>query len=270
MRTSRIHPDERWTRFLEQDIDRLIQGASPDNSDLEPLLPVLDEVRGYSTIDLSDPIVIQCAATASEIVRTQVARSGVDPHSKETDPVPRIRRAVSTIRTRATATLAGFVMLSGLTGVAWASDGAVPGDWNYTIDRALESIGIGAGGVEERQSELEVLQSEEAPVVVVATTVSSANPAANDGPDTESTRTTGLEKAAESVITNGASTSDDIRNGVSTLLLHLLRSGDVVGTDIAQMAKGLGGRPEDHPGKGTPPESPGKSSDAGSRAPNKP
>jgi hypothetical protein len=46
-----------------------------------------------------------------------------------------------------------------LGGVALAADSAAPGDPMYPIDRALESLGIGAGGVEERIAEFDDLMS---------------------------------------------------------------------------------------------------------------
>ena len=40
-------------------------------------------------------------------------------------------------------------------GVAMAADGASPGDLLYGVDRALESVGIGAGGIDERLAEFD-------------------------------------------------------------------------------------------------------------------
>ena len=51
-------------------------------------------------------------------------------------------------------------MIVGMTGVAVASDSAVPGDWNYGIDRALEAVGIGEGGAAERLQELAAIRKD--------------------------------------------------------------------------------------------------------------
>ena len=52
---------------------------------------------------------------------------------------------------------ATLAVLTGLSGVALASDRAVPGDLLYGLDRAMESVGIGAGGIAERTAEFTVL-----------------------------------------------------------------------------------------------------------------
>ncbi len=48
-------------------------------------------------------------------------------------------------------------LLLGFSGLALAADRAAPGDILYGLDRALEKIGIGAGGIDERLAEFETL-----------------------------------------------------------------------------------------------------------------
>ena len=45
------------------------------------------------------------------------------------------------------------VLLAGFSGVAYAADGAAPGDTLYGLDCALEHVGIGDGGLQERLTE---------------------------------------------------------------------------------------------------------------------
>ena len=45
------------------------------------------------------------------------------------------------------------VLLAGFSGVAYAADGAVPGEVLYGLDCALENVGIGDGGLQERLAE---------------------------------------------------------------------------------------------------------------------
>jgi hypothetical protein len=58
---------------------------------------------------------------------------------------------------RAALLVATLGLVVTLGGVAVAADAAVPGDLMYPLDRALETIGIGVSGVEERISELDIL-----------------------------------------------------------------------------------------------------------------
>jgi hypothetical protein len=55
--------------------------------------------------------------------------------------------------------LSAGAIVAALGGVALAADGAAPGDALYGVDRAFESVGIGAGGVEERMAEFDLLVS---------------------------------------------------------------------------------------------------------------
>ncbi len=41
--------------------------------------------------------------------------------------------------------------------MAYAADGAKPGDWMYGLDRAFEVVGVGGGGAPERLVEVEAL-----------------------------------------------------------------------------------------------------------------
>ena len=71
-------------------------------------------------------------------------------------PVPLIGpAATSPSRWRMRAAIAGGVALLGaaLVGTAAAADDAAPGDALYSIDRALEDVGVGDGGDEERIEE---------------------------------------------------------------------------------------------------------------------
>jgi hypothetical protein len=67
---------------------------------------------------------------------------------------PRAERRAS--RRLAVLVGAGALVIA-LGGVAMASDESVPGDTLYGLDRALESVGIGDGGVEERILEFDAL-----------------------------------------------------------------------------------------------------------------
>lgn len=68
------------------------------------------------------------------------------------------RSARKTRGLRRMATIAASAaLLVAMSGVAMAADGAAPGDALYGIDRALETIGIGDGGLDERLGEFDFL-----------------------------------------------------------------------------------------------------------------
>lgn len=83
------------------------------------------------------------------------------PHDTEQMATALAARARSTQRARGlrrTATIAASAaLLVAMSGVAMAADRAAPGDALYGVDRALETIGIGDGGVDERLEEFDVL-----------------------------------------------------------------------------------------------------------------
>lgn len=58
------------------------------------------------------------------------------------------------MKTKVLVTLGTVVaLLAGFSGAAYAADGAVPGDTLYGFDCALENVGIGDGGLQERLTE---------------------------------------------------------------------------------------------------------------------
>ena len=149
--------DEIWTDLIDRDIEALIAGERPANEDLSPLDGFITALNSFGSITAPSEFIETQAAMAASSVRD----------SRQPAPLPKPRRRRQRIVLRAKRRLAAVitsaVMISGMTGVAWASDSAVPGDWNYGIDLALETIGIGAGGAEERLAELEVLENRPGP-----------------------------------------------------------------------------------------------------------
>ena len=148
--------DEIWTDLIDRDIEALIAGDRPANDDLSPLDGFITALNSFGSITPPSEFIESHAALAAASVRESL------PPAPPPTPARRTRRIVLGAKRRLVAVMASVAMISGMTGVAWASDSAVPGDWNYGIDLALEAIGIGAGGAEERLAELGVLESQAA------------------------------------------------------------------------------------------------------------
>jgi hypothetical protein len=82
----------------------------------------------------------------------------------------------------ASAAVLVFVTMSG--GLAYAADGAKPGDLMYGLDRALEVVAIGGGGATERLAEVEALIAEGA----VAAGLRHASAVIDGHPDSDEAR----------------------------------------------------------------------------------
>lgn len=207
-----------WIEMLDHDFDAVIAGRIPNNDDLVPLAGFVTDLKSLNRhpspilVDLHSSMSASTARAHREIVETR----------RPSQPKRSVARS---IRRRAVALAASLAMISGMTGLAWAADNAGPGDWLYGLDRALESIGIGAGGAEERLLELADVSPSN---VGTVTAESSAVEAA------------GLERAAQAITTNGSLQAQDIHVEVFAILEHLGMPGKADGHTIAEIAKTIG------------------------------
>ncbi len=169
--------------------EMLLSGEVGLDDDLGELAGVLTAVR---VMAINDPDadyshLIRMAAAErrltllDEYARVSSSNNG-HPHHR-----------VLTRLTMAGAALALVVAVSG--GLAYAANGAKPGDLLYALDRALEGIGIGDGGVGERLSESIALGQNDAdadpdadtlPVALAAPAPTSSNDAAAERRPAES------------------------------------------------------------------------------------
>jgi hypothetical protein len=142
-------------RFSDQDVESLLSGQMPEDEDLARLAPIVEALHGRHRVTPSKDGVARFAARAAEIaISTRPAPAGTAVPARATT---RSRRFVLALRTKMATGLAALLLLSGMTGVAVASNGAAPGGILYGIDQALEAIGIGDGGAEERIAEAQAL-----------------------------------------------------------------------------------------------------------------
>src|SRR3990172_6186648 len=150
---------------------------------------------------------------------------------------------VGRLRTRTAAAVAATVVSVGtFGGVAYAADGASPGDFLYGLDRALEAVGIGNGGGAERIAEAIVLTDQGDP----GEGLEHAASAVSDDPGAESA----LLAAAERLT---ASDGPEVHDQVAALLTYLADNiGSVDGQAVAELAQavhgGPGGPPDGVPG----------------------
>ena len=140
-------------RFSEEDLERLVLGNEPENQELARLAEALRNWQADFTRTPTEEAVTAFAARAAEIV----TRTKPDAVAQAAATAVPSRSRLRTLKYKLVGGMAAVLMLSGMTGVAVASDAAAPGDTLYGIDRALESVGFGDGGILERFEEAQVL-----------------------------------------------------------------------------------------------------------------
>ena len=249
------------SELIDGDLDLLIDGIQSFNDDLAPLESFVNSLASLDVTAPSAEFLEYHAAEAAAAAQTRqaaIAGTGLKPR----------RRLVFGLNRRVTAGATSLMMILGMTGVAWASDSAVPGDWNYAIDRALESIGIGAGGAEERLQELAAIAKSEHP--------RGAEPASQTGQDPTTAPNdpvVGTENAAATIadITRGSQRANDVREAVSALVAYLSNTEaaerPTISELVEQFKKAHGSsrsnRPEVNPGEQHRPEQTDKPAEPG-------
>jgi hypothetical protein len=210
--------------LVDSDLDLVVDGIQPFNDDLARLESFVNSLGSFADIAPSPEFLEYHAAEAAATAQTRPA-AAVGTGG---------RKSGFGLRRRGLAGATSLMMILGLTGVAWASDSAVPGDWNYGIDRALESMGFGAGGAEERIQELAAIAESGHPRGAEPASQTGQSPtAAPDG------RVVGPEHAAATVaeITQGSQRASDIREAVSALLAYLADTESAERPNISELAQ---------------------------------
>jgi hypothetical protein len=227
-----------WIQMFDRDVERLLSGLRPHNKELVELKSLVSAMAELGKIRPSEELIAHYAAVAARTVAESRPR-----------PVPAVDRPTNrgiglAIHRRAVAAMASLVMVVGLTGVAWASDSAGPGDWNYGIDLALERVGIGAGGAAERLEEVSSMIFRDEPSILLE-----EDPAVYS---TESSRSAGeaLRQAAERVasLEEGSEQARLAKERVSELLEYLSQKEEkATPGEVAELAKSIGHDPEGPP-----------------------
>jgi len=230
----------------EQEIEHLLTGSPAGNGALSDLAPFVEVMRAYESYIPSDHLVDRLASEAAALARS--SRSTV---SEGIRPQPRSRLTWRALTPRVATAALSIVVLAGMTGVAAAADAASPGHGLYGLDRALERIGIGAGGGEERIEEAGQLLSEGQALQALEH--------ATEALDDDQAANAALEIAIDRVETAGNENSAAIQAKVGDLLDFMSENlgpgtgvdGREFGQGIADLARGIGPAgepmPADHP-----------------------
>jgi len=219
----------------EVEIERLLTGEAISDDDLAPLAGLFAALR--STDDLPEETIARLVTVATEASQAAPGASAATHHSKSWKPFGTLRRRATAVAVTAT------ILIGGTSGLALAADGAKPGDALYRIDRALETVGIGAGGEQERWREVEDLVDSgeiERGLQHAAQTIA-------DGVSDDSEASDALRDAADRVQVAGSETSDATRKSVADLLTYIAENrGEIDGGQVAELATSIGGS-QDHP-----------------------
>lgn len=258
--------------LTDREIELLLSGRTPQEGDLARFCLVLTALHQPIPSPPADDRVLTLAARAAEI--TLDLRQG--QKSSERSEGPSKSRGF-TLRRKLAGGLAAAVLLSGMTGVAVAADGAGPGDALFGLDQALEAIGIGDGGPEERLAEARGLLEEGQTSTAIEHMADAVDvgTAQEDSFSPDSAKASeALRDAAETVrnrLTDSA--FEDVRGAVAAMLSEIAAmleaeefDGAALGARISAMARALDGDSSDAtaPGKSenVGPDSPGQSDNA--------
>ena len=135
------------------DVERLLSGLCSGPEDTAELAAT---VRALQHLGAFPPTESEAQSFAAQAARLVPDTEGQRvPGAMHADVR---RRSGSRLRPAMAGTLAALVlMVSASAGVAYAANGAAPGDALYDLDRALEKVGLGDGGLKERLNEAGLL-----------------------------------------------------------------------------------------------------------------
>ncbi len=135
----------------DDQVEALLTDAVPTYGDLAEVAEVLNVARAIAWTDSDVDFSGLFVAAARESRVTPIERFANEHVALTKDWRPKVIPRV------ATAGVALFVFVTVSSGLAYAADGAKPGDWMYGLDRAFEVVGVGGGGAPERLVEVEAL-----------------------------------------------------------------------------------------------------------------
>jgi hypothetical protein len=227
----------------DAEVEALFDGAEGLRADLNDVAEVVATIQAIGRYDTDKDFSHLIAAAALESRATPVARYAAAQAASTSWEWT--RRVAPRVAIGAAALLMLVVSSSGL---AFAANGAKPGDLLYGLDRAAEVIGIGDGGADERYAEAQAL--------VAAGEMPGGLALAAELLD----RVPGNEEAAKSAVADAATrlqaepsaSGPDLALTVGNLLsyLHGAATTGVVDTNtVLGLAQEIGGPPGVPPGQ---------------------
>ncbi len=237
----------------DTDAEALMTGADGIRSDLGDLADVLGAIKTAGQAFVDTDISRMARAAALEARALPAARLDAAQAAARSEWMARMAPRV------AVGALALIMLVVSSTGLAFAANGAKPGDMLYGLDRAAEVLGIGDGGSNERIAEAHALVASGA-VAVGLTHAAAVLPAT---PDNEMAKAA-IQKAATRVQGEPQGPSSSVAEQVGTLLSYLriaTASGTVSVSIVSSYAQKIGEPPTD--AQGGSEDAPGQQDDEG-------
>jgi hypothetical protein len=224
----------------DSDAEALMTGADGVRSDLGDLADVLGSIKtagqAFEDVDISR----MAREAALEARAAPAARLDAAQAAARSEWMARMAPRV------AVGALALIMLVVSSTGLAFAANGAKPGDMLYGLDRAAEVLGIGDGGANERIAEAQALVASGA-VAGGLTHAATVLPATADN----ETAKAAIQKAATRVQGEPQGPSSYVAEQVGTLLSYLrlaTAAGTVNTSTLAGFAEAIGEPPAEAPG----------------------
>jgi hypothetical protein len=219
--------------YSANDVEAFLSGGTPRDPSLRDLKTAIEGLKsaGYSapSVESRDAIVAALAQAARDNATSGSPARGASA-------LPGFSR--TKIHVRAAAAVIGMAALGLSTaGAAAASESTVPGDPLYGLNRALENVGIGDGGLDERLEEAKILaeRGDEEDAIEHA-----AESLEEEGDQASADE---LRKAAEAVLSEGSEQSLEVRTAVAEML-QFMADTDLEGRDfgqaVAERARAIG------------------------------
>jgi hypothetical protein len=236
----------------DSQVEALLAGSIGSDTDLESIAGVLDAARDLAQPDPEADFSALFAVAARESRMTPIERFANEHLIPSAERRPQLIQRVAI----ASAALLVFVTLS--SGLAYAADGAKPGDLLYGLDRALEVVAIGGGGATERLTEVEALIATGA----VANGLRHAAAVLDGHPDSDEARA--ALNAAAARFEDAADSPSSQAAQVSALITYLQNAvASPEGVDGQTVAGMVGNLARPHADPAGPPTEPGSQADPG-------
>ena len=231
------------SQISDRDIERFFSRQKPEDEVLAELMPRLHEWHARQVRNPSNDQVKVFAVEASQIA---LASRPEQPTTAAATRTRSGRRLLRRLSYQLGVGLAALVLVSGMTGVAVASNEAAPGDALYGVDRALEAVGINNGGAAERIAEAQVLLSRGQPADAVEHAIEALEVTEGDSENLQSAQV--LRDVAEKLRAkdNGSENSQDVHERVAAMLELIADAkgsdgpnGNAFGHEVSKIARGI-------------------------------
>lgn len=206
------------SEWNDRDIDALLAGKAPADRDLAALAPVVASLK--ATVARHEVAPSEAKAFGATLASVAAAAPVTTPAVARATRSPWMRRV-------GFAGIGALVLGASVAGAAAAADGSAPGDPLYSLDRALEHVGIDNGGLKERIDEATKLADQgenEQAVEHLAESLKSQG---------DSTSAQNLLQVAAQIRTNGSARSADVHAAVADML-EWMATTDLTGKDFGQ------------------------------------